>query len=516
MRRLASVAMLLAFAALARAQQPAPPKQPAKPPTPATPAAPKTAKAPGPKAIAKLPTIEMFELSNGLKVAVLENAAAPVVAVQVWYRAGSKDEPRTRRGSAHMFEHMMFKGTKNLRAESHAQFLNGIGGYVNAQTDEDATHYINTLPADYVDFAIKLEAERMRNLLFRNDMIATEREVVKEEIRQQENSPLAKGFLRFLEVAYTKHPYAWTAGGNIKDLDATTSEDLKRFYDAYYQPNNALLVVVGKTNAATVKASAEKYFGAIAKGAEPPRPAAQAPEPEQKAKRFEKVEAGQIGLALVGWHIPPAKHKDIYAIQVASIILGAGESSRLKLRLKTVDKATKRPLALDGGMESVVREDPGMVIALGAYLDPAQENAIVEAINGEVAKLANSGPLPDELRKAKNQVQAGFVFSLENAQGLATAMGRSWILTGDASAFMRDVDEIEKVSVADVQRVLKTYMTTDRSTVVVIPPKGAPAPKQPAEAKPPAKPDAKPPAKPPTPQPSKADPPKTDAPKGAK
>src|SRR5262245_59988918 len=179
-------------------------------------------------AIAQLPKIERFTLANGLEVAFLAIDTAPVVAVQVWYHAGSKDEPRDRRGSAHMFEHMMFQGTQHVRSEAHAQFLNGVGGTVNAQTDEDATHYINMLPSAYLDFAIQLEAERMRNPLFRKEMIDTEKEVVKEEVRQLENSPVAKGFLRFLEVAYTKHPYSWTAGGNIKDLDATTPADLKK------------------------------------------------------------------------------------------------------------------------------------------------------------------------------------------------------------------------------------------------------------------------------------------------
>jgi zinc protease len=232
-------------------------------------------------AMAHMPKVETFELSNGLKVAFLRVDSAPVVAVQVWYHAGSKDEPRDRRGSAHMFEHMMFKGTLHVRPEAHAQFLGGVGGYVNAQTDEDATHYIDTVPADYLDFAVELEAERMRNLMFRPDMIATEKEVVKEEIRQQENSPIAKGFLRFLDIAYTKHPYAWTAGGTIKDLDQTTPQDLEKFYNAYYQPNNAMLVVVGKATTEQVKASAEKWFGKIPKGAEPPRPAA-----SEQAARF--------------------------------------------------------------------------------------------------------------------------------------------------------------------------------------------------------------------------------------
>lgn len=422
------------------------------------------------KSAINLPNLETFSLANGLAVTVLHTDAAPIVAVQVWYHAGSKDEPRDRRGSAHMFEHMMFKGTQHLRSEAHAQFLNGLGGNVNAQTDEDATHYINTLPAEHMDFAIRLEAERMRNLLFRPDMIAGEREVVKEEIRQQENSPLAKGFLRFLAIAYTKHPYAWTAGGNIADLDATSPEDLKKFYDAYYQPNNAMLVVVGKVTAAQVKASAEKWFGPIAKGAEAPRPSHANAEPVQTAKKREVVEPGQIGLALVGFHIPAAKEKDIYPLEVASIVLGAGESSRLKQRLKTIDKKTKRPLALEAGMESIVREEPGMAIALGAFLDPAAGDVIESAIFDELAKLGASGPTSDELRKAKNQVQSGFVFSLENAAGLAEAIGRSWIHTGNPGSFMRDVDEIEKVTAADVQRVVKTYFQPDKATIVVIPP----------------------------------------------
>ncbi len=423
-------------------------------------------------AIAHLPTVETFTLSNGLQVAYLQLETAPVVAVQVWYHAGSKDEPRDRRGSAHMFEHMMFKGTAHLRGEEHAQFLNGIGGTVNAQTDEDATHYINTLPSDYLDFAVQLEAERMRNLLFRPDMIATEKEVVKEEIRQQENSPIAKGFLRFLSVAFTKHPYAWTAGGTIKDLDATTPADLQKFYNAYYQPGNAMLVVVGKVSAADVKASAEKWFGGIAKAPEPPRPAAAAQEPLQTQARKETVEAGQVGLALVGFHVPPAKDKDVFAVQVASIILGSGESARLKIRLKAIDPKTKRPLALDGGMEAIIREDPGMAIAVGVFLDPAAADPVQAAIADEIAKFAAKGPTANELRKAKNQVQSGFVFSLENVQGLAEAIGRSWILTGNPSSFIKDVDSIEKVTAADVQRVVKQYMSPDRATIVVIPPKG--------------------------------------------
>lgn len=422
------------------------------------------------RSMAKLPPVETFELANGLKVAFLQVDAAPVVAVELWYRVGSKDEPSDQRGSAHMFEHIMFKGSRRVRSEAHAQLLNGVGGYINARTDEDATQFINVVPAGYLEFVMQLEADRMRNLLFAKPTIETEKAVVKEEIRQLENAPAGKGFLRFLAVAYTKHPYAWTAAGTRAGLDATTPADLKRFYDAYYHPNNALLVVVGNATLDRVKTAAQAHFGAIAKAADPPRPAAALQEPPQTSKRREVADPGQIGLTIIGWHIPAAKHKDVYALQLASIILGEGESSRIKVRLKTTDPKTKRPLALDGGVETVVREHPGMVVCLGAYLDAAQSDPVEAALLDEVGKLGAKGPTAAELRKAKNQVQSSFLFSLERADGLAEAIGRSWILTGDPQSFVRDVDEIEKVSAADVRRVVANYMTPARATVVVIPP----------------------------------------------
>jgi zinc protease len=424
-----------------------------------------------PKVVGKLSPVETFALSNGLQIAVLRSDVAPTVSVQVWYHAGSKDEPRDHRGTAHMFEHLMFKGTEHLRPDAQTVYINTLGGYVNAATDEDATHYIDALPADYLDFAVQLEAERMRNLRLAKPTVDGERAVVEAEIRQQNESPFAQGLLRCLSISYAKHPYAWTSSGNAKELDATSPDDLKKFYDTYYQPNNALLVVVGKVTTADVKASAEKWFGPIARAADPPRPAADSQEPAQTAKRHEVVEPGAIGLTLVGWHVPSARDKDMYPLRLALHLLGSGESSRLKLRLKTVDPRSKRALALDAGMEAFVREDPGMMIAVGEYLDPAQADPVEAAILDEVARLGAGGPGSDELRRAKNQMQSGFVFSLENAHGLGEAIGRSWVFTGNPGAFLFDADELDKVSAGDIQRVVKRYFSPDRATIVVIPPK---------------------------------------------
>ncbi|HTJ42042.1 MAG TPA: pitrilysin family protein [Kofleriaceae bacterium] len=432
--------------------------------------------APAAKSTLSLPSIETFTLDNGLQVAFMHRDGAPVVSVEVWYHVGSKDEPRNRRGSAHMFEHIMFKGTEHVPPEAHAKELNRLGGYVNAQTTEDATHYINLLPADYLDFALQLEAERMRHLLFREDMIKTEREVVKEEIRQQDNNPLLKAVNKFLAAAYTKHPYAWTAAGNIADLDATTPDDLHKFYDLYYQPNNALLVVVGNVTREQVETSAKKWFGAIPKGATPPRPADEATEPAQTEQRKVTSEPAQLGVIIAGYHVPAAKEQDIYGLQVLSLILGGGESSRLMQRIKQpIDPKAKqpKPLGVAAGTQILVHEQPGLLLVVGAFLDPANQQQVQDALFDEVQKLATKGPDANELRKAKNQIQASYVYGLESVGGIAEQIGESWILTGDPARWLKEVDEFEKVTAADVMRLAKQYLDPKTATILVVPPAGA-------------------------------------------
>ena len=422
----------------------------------------------GAEAALVLPEIQTWKLDNGMQVAFMKVDTAPVVAVEVWYHVGSKDERRDRRGSAHMFEHMMFKGTKRVRPEAHARHLNSVGGRVDAATTEDATWYVNVVPRDYLDFVCQLEAERMRNLLFRENMITTVREIVREELRQQENNPLGKGLLRFLEIAYTKHPYAWTAVGTSKDLDATKAADLQSFYNTYYVPNNAMLVVVGNVEKAQVESAATTWFGKIAKGATPPRPADAVAEPEQASQRRQEVEPGPVGIVFAGFHIPGAKHEDMYALQIASLLLGVGESSRLHQRLVVKDRS-----ALQIAAPLLVREHPGILAILGAYLDPAAGAKVEAALLDEVQKLGTRAVTNKELSKAKNQLKTSFVRSLAGVAGIAQQIGDSWISTGDPSYWLRTLEKYEAVSPADIQRVVTTYLTKARSTVVVIPPKGA-------------------------------------------
>jgi zinc protease len=426
--------------------------------------------APAPAAAFTLPRpeIKQWKLGNGLDVVYVGVHRAPVVAVQVWYHVGSKDEPRDRRGTAHMFEHMMFKGTRNVPPEEHARLIDEVGGSENAFTAEDMTAYHDTVPRQYFDFAVKLEAERMRNLLFRESMVAREREVVKEEKRRRlDNSPFGRAIERFYALAYTRHPYAWTPAGDLGDLDKLTPAELKAFYDTYYIPNNATLIVVGDVSEDEVRAAAEAYFAKIPAGKTPPRPAQAAAEPKQTQARRAQVEPAQFGMAVIGYHIPAASSPDIFALQVMATILSDGESSRLYTRL-----VRKDGIAVYAAGQLDVREDPGMFILAGVYLDDQSEPAVEKAFAEEIARLQTEPVTEAELGKARNQLLSQFVFGLQDVTGLAMTIGQSKVLRGDATAWLGDADRYAGITAADVARVARTYLTPENATVVIIPPAG--------------------------------------------
>jgi zinc protease len=413
-----------------------------------------------------LPDVKGWTLANGLQVFYLGVHDAPVVTVQVFYHVGSKDEPRDRRGTAHMFEHMMFKGTEHVRPEEHARMIDALGGDSNAFTAWDVTGFRDTLPREHMDFAVQLEAERMRGLLFRKDMIAREKEVVKQEKRLRDQSALSRAVDELSGLAFTRHPYAWSAAGVPEELDRVDADGLKKFYDTYYQPNNAAIVIVGDVAEEDAKASVERWFGKIPKAAEPPRPADAAEEPPQDEGRTAVADkAAQVGIVIGGYRIPAAKHPDMAAIRVAASILTDGESSRLKDRIVHKDK-----IGVGAGGQVLALEQPGLFFVFAAHLQPEEARRCEAAITEEVARLGATGPSAKELDKAKNQLSARFVFGLESVGGLAQQIGMSWINTGDGRAWLKDYDAIAAVTAADVKRVVKTYLTPAHLTLMTVPP----------------------------------------------
>jgi zinc protease len=447
-------------------------------PAAARPAKPAGAGGVTPKALAapKL-DVKSWELPNGLKVLFLADHQAPVATVQVFYHVGSKDEHVGIRGVAHMFEHMMFKGSEHVPPEEHARLLKEVGGAVNAYTTEDLTAYHDTVPPSYVDFALQLEAERMRGLKLFPATINSERHVVEEEKRLRvDNNPIGKAIERFRALAYTKHPYNWTAIGTIEDLERVTPADAQRFYDTYYQPNNATLIVVGDLDEAEVRKMVDRRFGGLPRGPDPPR--ADVTEPPQTAVRKETLQLEvQIPVVVGGYHVPRAADPDVPALEVLASILSGGESSRLHQRLVRRDRLA---LAAGGLVESL--ENPGLFIVYAAYLPDRDAAKVQAALLDEVARVRAEPVTDDELNKAKNQAAAGYIFGLQTVDGIAHELGEAQYVEGDWREFLKGASRYLAVTAADVQRVAKRYLVDTNLTLVTLQPT-PPAPPAPPPQK---------------------------------
>jgi zinc protease len=410
-------------------------------------------------------TIEVKEwkLQNGMRVLYSPHRRVPAVTVQVWYHAGSKDERPGIRGIAHMFEHMMFKGSKRVPPEKHARMISAVGGSTNAFTSEDVTAYHNTLPRQYLEFAMELEAERMRSLHLTQHTIKSEREVVKEEKRVRlENNPIGRALEAIRSMANTTHPYSWTPAGHMKDLARMGGGDYKRFYDTYYKPNNATLIVVGDVDEAQVRAAAAKFFESIPAGAAAPR--VTAVEPPQTKYRF--LQAGwptQLKVVLGAYHVPAARHKDSAALKVLSAILSAGQSARLNQALV---RKGKLAVAAGGFVHSM--EQPGLLMIWGIGLPNHDANKIRDALLKQVEQVAKGGVSAKELAKARNQLATASLVKIQTLSGLAYQLGRSALVQGDPRAFLSEVLRIDKVTNDDVKRVAAAYLKRTNLSLIVM------------------------------------------------
>ena len=411
--------------------------------------------------------VKSWELPNGLKVLFLADHKAPIATVQVFYHVGSKDEHVGIRGVAHMFEHMMFKGTEHVPPEEHARLLKEVGGQVNAFTTEDVTAYHDTVPPSYVGFAMQLEAERMRSLKLFPSIIDSERKVVEEEKRLRiDNNPIGKAIERFRSLAFTQHPYSWTAIGTIEDLERVTPEDCQKFYDTYYQPNNATLIVVGDVREPEVRALVEKHFGAIPRGSDPPR--RYIDEPAQAAPRSENMALEvQIPVVVGGYHIPRAADADTAPLEVLAAILSGGESSRLHQRLVRKDH-----LAIAAGGLTESMEYPGLFLVYAAHLPDREQAKVKEALLDEVRRVRVDPVTPVELDKAKNQLAAGYIFALQTVDGIAQELGQYQYVHGDWREFLKGASRYLAVSAAEIRRVAAKYLIDTNLTLVTLQPKG--------------------------------------------
>ncbi len=408
-------------------------------------------------------------LPNGLKVILLENHKAPLVTFQVWYRVGSRNEAWGKTGLSHMLEHMMFKGTERVGPEEFSRIIQENGGNDNAFTSYDYTAYFENLSADRVQVSIDLESDRMQNLLLREQDFRTERMVVMEERRlRTDDNPQAVLTEQVMATAFEIHPYHWPIIGWMQDVARFTLEDLKAYYKTYYNPTNAILVVVGDFKKGDLLPKIEKAFGSYPKGVVPAQEKEIDPPQIGERRIFVKKEA-QLPSLVMGYHVPNLREPDSYALEMIATILSGGKSSRL---YQTLVREKRLVLSVDAD-HSLISRDPSL-FTLSAELLPGKEVAEVEkAFDHEVERLQKEAVGKPELEKAKNQLEASFIFAQDSLFYQAMLLARheivlSWNVIDDY------LPSIRKVSPEDIQRVAKKYLTPDNRTVgilIPLPPK---------------------------------------------
>ena len=417
--------------------------------------------------------VEYFTLPNGLKVVVSEDHSAPVALVEVMYNIGFRIEPKGRTGFAHLFEHMMFQGSKQVKKMEHVSLMQQAGGVVNGSTRLDYTNYFQVLPSNALELALWLEADRMRSLDVSAENLKNQQNVVSEEVRVNVlNQPHAAfEWLDIWQRANSNWYNAHNFYGDLADLEAATLEDVQSFFKTYYAPNNAVLVVVGDTTAAEVRKLAEKHFGAIPRQQLPPQPDVSEP-PQKEAKSFSREDKLARTPALaIAWHLPPRMTKDFFALSVLDPLLLSDESAKIYRKLVRDDRLAMSVIGafnflgnnwdVKGPMLYTVRVD---------YFNDKTAGQVLESIEEVLGEVREKGITEAELAQAKNSLRSGFLEELEG--GFMPRFGRANLLAAfalfddDPGRVNTILDELDKVTVEDVKAAAARWFVPSNRTSI--------------------------------------------------
>jgi len=403
------------------------------------------------------------ELVNGMKVITLEDFSCPIVAVQVWYHVGSKDEDPARQGFAHMFEHMMFKGTDRVGPKDHFDLIHGVGGTNNGYTSFDRTVYLQTVPVNQIELALWLEAERMSFLKIDQESFDTERKVVEEELRLKFNKPYGTLEKKIAAEMFKIHPYRWLPIGKLDHLRAASVAELRDFWGRYYVPNNSALLIVGAIKHDKAVELAKQYFEWIPREDEPGKVTIREPEPQEAKTIIIDDENAPAALAGIIWPTVPLGHGDEVVLDLLGEILGGGNSSRMYRQLVAEDQTAVSSMATTWNLEHT-----GLFIA-GAMQAPGIEaEAIIKATKKHIKDIQNDGIKQAELEKAKNQMLRSVVTTNLTIDSKARMLGTATIEKGDTSRVNTMLDEIGAVDKDDIKRVAKKYLVDERSYTVIV------------------------------------------------
>ncbi len=415
---------------------------------------------------------EVMTLENGMRVITLEDHSSRAAAVHLWYHVGSKNESPDRRGFAHMFEHMMFRGTDRVTSEEHFEFIRGTGGDCNAYTSFDQTVYVQEVPADQVEMVLWLESERMAFLKIDPEGFHTERKVVNEEYRQGAAQPYGTLVDRLLPRVFQGGEYSWSPIGNMEELEQATTDELQAFWEKYYVPNNATLIVVGDIQHDEVQDLAEKYFSWIPRYPDPPLLARGSGGPSGPLRIRLKENNGPAPVVMVGYRTVSQGHADAAALEVLAAILGGGESSRIYRRLILEDQCASMAVGSAFHFEKDGLFGAAAVLSPADGLKPFSKNGRVSlaALRDEIDRLSREGPTEEELVKVKNNALRDQVTNQMTVAKKASLLGSASVLEGDLARVNQRLDAIRAMSVESLKKVAQTYFDPQREIEIRIRP----------------------------------------------
>jgi zinc protease len=411
---------------------------------------------------------QITTLPNGLTVVLSEDHSTPIVHVSLVYHVGSKNEKPGRTGFAHLFEHLMFKGSKNVQAEAHTSMIASVGGQSNAYTTDDETVFWETLPAQYLPLALWLEADRMATLRVDKDTFTNEREVVKEERRMRiDNQPYGRLNEIIYDQAFNVHPYKHATIGSMADLEAASVEDVLDFYHLFYVPGNATLAIVGDFDSAQAVQLVNQYLGRVPKAERAvPREIPQEPAQTQE-KRVTLQEPWPLPAVVVAYHITRDGNPDSYPLHIVGKVLSDGQTSRIYKKL-----VYEKQIAVAAFGSANLIEDPNLFYAV-AIVQPGHTTA--EAIDGLIAEFdrLKTEPITDhELQRTKNQFARDYIMGRESDQQKAGQLTHAIVIHNDIKTADGEFEIFQGITVADVQRVAKTYFRPENRLVLTLMPSG--------------------------------------------
>jgi zinc protease len=411
--------------------------------------------------------IKEHRLENGLRLLMHQDHSSPIISFQVWYNVGSINERPGITGISHLFEHMMFKGTKNVDPEEHSRIIQRNGGTDNAFTTEDMTAYFENLPSSQLELAVKLEADRMAHLRLTAETLTSERQVVKEERRMRvDNSLYGKLNEGLYSATFLAHPYRWPVIGWMSDIDAITLDDCKSFYSTHYAPNNSTVIILGDIDFDETISLVEKYFGHIP-SAERPDEMIPMEEPQSQERHKDLYVDTQFPWLAVAYHIPEAAHDDIPVLELIENILTEGRSSRLYRKIIYEDQSA---LSVFASVDK--HKDPGLfVITVRSIKQGHTPEEVVSVINESLEQLKTEKVTERELEKARNQMETSLIFGLQTNFVRGIRLGFSLTRTGDPLGFVKDLEKYRHTTAGEIQKTARKYFTPENRTIVRLLPK---------------------------------------------